>query len=99
MTVLFNFDIRYLHAVVSLEIFLPQFLPRPVLPHMITQKFLADGWIPTTSIQPAYHLADFCAGLAYDTLTDEAGIDKYEMGESAYEYASFHLHSNSITST
>jgi len=26
---------------------------------------------------------------------EQIGIDKYEMGESAYEYASFHLPSNS----
>jgi len=29
---------------------------------------------------------------------EQSGIDKHDMGESAYEYASFHLHSNSITS-
>ena len=52
LIVLFVFDIRYLPRMqwaALLEIFLPPFLPRPVLPHMTTQKFLADGWIATTS--------------------------------------------------
>lgn len=135
LTLFFVFYTRYLPRMqwaALLEIFLPQFLPRPVSPHMITQKFLAGGWIATTSssrttlpirvpgsrihsswpwvsrraswletnhftqtvILWAMHMIPGLR-LRVTEGIEQIGIDKYEMGESAYEYASFHLPSNS----